>query len=290
MNDLISIRRPQTPADYLALQNVQRGAWGLTDDSYLVPVATLIGADRHGGVVLGAFQANGNAVGMSFAFLAQIRGRLGLYSQLTGVDPAHQGQGIGKRLKLAQRNLARVQQLAVIAWAFDPLQFRNAQFNLTHLGAVGHEYVPDMYGPRTDLLNAHTPTDRLIAVWDVNAVQGSNPRAIPESNPMSLIEIQDQKPVFREIVPTRDRQAHIEIPTNIGQLRQQQPDLALAWQIAVREAFLTAFAAGFVATGLHANPQHANTAYYVLEPADPRKDQQITVISGPDNRENLRLV
>ena len=60
MTDLaITIRRAEAPADYVALQDAQRGAWGLDDDSYVVPVATMVGAQHHGGLVLGAFLPDG---------------------------------------------------------------------------------------------------------------------------------------------------------------------------------------------------------------------------------------
>ena len=290
MIDRVTIRRPQSPAEYLALQNVQRLAWELTDDRYLVPVATLIGADRHGGVVLGAFEESGEAVGMSFGFLARFRGQIGLYSQLTGVAAGHQGRGIGKRLKLAQQKLTRVQQLPVIAWAFDPHQFRNAQFNLTHLGAAGHEFVPDMYGPRTDRLNANTPTDRLIVEWKVEPTARRAVAPKPHSEAQDLVTVRELVPRFSGFVPAGHSPVLISIPTNIGLLRLQRPDLAQAWQNAAKEAFLTAFAALYVATGVQLNPSDSRTAQYILEPASWLQERAVTVISGPDHRENRRMV
>src|SRR5215472_3249956 len=105
LNDGITIRRAETLDDYRACQNVQRRAWGITEDGYLVPVATLVGANLHGGLVLGAFLATGEAVAMSFAFLGRVEGRLCLYSQLTGVVPGYQSGGLGYRIKLVQRDL-----------------------------------------------------------------------------------------------------------------------------------------------------------------------------------------
>ena len=166
MNPDITIRRAETLADYRACQDAQRRAWGLAEESYIVPVATMVGAQHHGGLVLGAFLPGGEAVGMSFAFLGKTEGRLCLYSQLTGVVPGYQDQGIGYRLKTAQREIAQHEQIPCIAWAFDPLQAGNARFNLDKLGATAGRYLENMYGPRTDALNRNTPTDRLIAVWE----------------------------------------------------------------------------------------------------------------------------
>src|SRR5206468_2624883 len=98
-----TIRPPETPADYRALQEAQRRAWGIVDDSYILPVATMASARHHGGFVVGAFLSSGEAVGLSFGFLGRIDGRLCLYSQLTGVVPGYQSLGLGSRIKDAQR-------------------------------------------------------------------------------------------------------------------------------------------------------------------------------------------
>src|SRR5436305_10534267 len=98
MGDEITIRRAESVADYRACQEAQRQAWGIADDSYVVPVATMVGAQLHGGLVLGAFLPGGDAAGMSFAFLGRVEGRLCLYSQLTGGGPGHQARGTGLRL------------------------------------------------------------------------------------------------------------------------------------------------------------------------------------------------
>src|SRR5580704_13560932 len=92
VNDEITIRRAETVADYRACQIAQRQAWGITEDGYVVPVATMVGANLHGGLVLGAFLPTGEAVALTFAFLGRIEGELCLYSQLTGVVPGYQSR------------------------------------------------------------------------------------------------------------------------------------------------------------------------------------------------------
>lgn len=238
MNDIV-IREAETPADYRACQEAQRRAWGLTDESYVVPVATMVGAQLHGGLVLGAFLPEGEAVGVSFAFLGRIEERFGLYSQLTGVVPGYQGYGIGARLKQYQREVARRQSLAVIAWAFDPLQAGNAHFNLDRLGATAGRYIVDMYGPRTDALNTGTPTDRLIVEWETDALPRAavGPKAIAELPAL----IQDGSVQLDLKAP----EVFLEIPEDITRLRRESPEQAQAWQQAVREAFLGAFSAGY---------------------------------------------
>ena len=65
MNAGITIRRAETTADYRALQAAQRAAWGIVEEGYVVPIATMVGAQLHGGLVLGAFLPDGEAVGVS---------------------------------------------------------------------------------------------------------------------------------------------------------------------------------------------------------------------------------
>ena len=143
VDDEITIRRAETIADYRACQDAQRRAWGISDEGYLIPVATMVGANLHGGLVLGAFLPGGEAVAMSFAFLGRIEGRLCLYSQLTGVVPGYQSRGLGYQIKLLQRDFARAEGIERIAWAFDPLQAGNAHFNLARLGATAGRYVDE---------------------------------------------------------------------------------------------------------------------------------------------------
>src|SRR5580700_4705868 len=116
--DDITIRRAVTVADYRSCQDAQKRAWEISDEGYLIPIATMVGANLHGGLVAGAFLPNGQAVAMSFAFLGRFEGRLCLYSQLTGVVPGYQSQGLGFQIKAHQRDFARAEGIGLIAWAF----------------------------------------------------------------------------------------------------------------------------------------------------------------------------
>jgi predicted GNAT superfamily acetyltransferase len=253
MSEPITIRRAETIADYHALQAAQRRAWGITEESYVVPVATMVGAQLHGGLVLGAFLPSGAAVGVSFAFLGRSASRLCLYSQLTGIVPEHQGTGLGERIKHEQRRQARAMGLDLIVWAFDPLQAGNAHFNLDRLGATAARYVDDMYGPRTDELNAGVPTDRLIAEWELE--QPPHPRLdAEEARRLPRLIATSRRADGRleveavEQSPAASR-ALLEIPADIKALRREDSALAESWRRAVRTAFHAAFAVGYRAVG-----------------------------------------
>lgn len=254
LDPTITIRRAASPADYRACQDAQRRAWGIVEESYVVPVATMVGAQLHGGLVLGAFLPDGAAAGVSFGFLGRIEGRLGLYSQLTGVVPGFQGRGLGERLKRAQREIARDAGLDVIAWAFDPLQAGNAHFNLARLGATAGSCVVDMYGPRTDALNAGVPTDRLIATWETRADLPRPPMDPAAALRLTRLIVAAPGPSgFVEpgavVVPPNADAVLLEIPAALGRLRAESPGVADAWGRAVRAAFTGAFGAGYRATG-----------------------------------------
>ncbi len=271
MNDDFTIRPAASIADYTACQDAQRRAWGITDDTYIVPLATLVGAQLHGGLVLGAFLADGSAAGLSFAFLGRVEGRLCLYSQLTGIVPGRQGQGIGLKIKHAQRDFCRREGIDRIAWSFDPLQSGNASFNLGHLGAVAVKYIPDMYGSRSDALNTNTPTDRLIVEWSVDAAKPQIPSVDP-TQADRLIDVFENpdgtlEPIGTKLPGPGTSPTMIEIPADIGTLRRDDSPRAEAWGKAVRQAFTAVFAAGRVASGfLRDDSTGRRRCFYVVRP------------------------
>jgi predicted GNAT superfamily acetyltransferase len=276
----IRIRRAETVADYRACQEAQRRAWGIGEDGYLIPIATMVGANLHGGLVLGAFLPDGQAVAMSFAFLGRIEGRICLYSQLTGVVPGYQSQGLGHRLKAHQREIARAEGIGLIAWAFDPLQAGNAHFNLARLGASAGRYVENMYGERTDALNAGVPTDRLIAEWDTGkeSIPGIGPDAATILPRLINTTAEQGGASGPDAAPAGGMSLHIddwpslliEIPADIARLRRERPELAERWRLAVRGAFQFAFAKGYRAVSfVRDETVTPRRSFYVLDRRPP---------------------
>jgi predicted GNAT superfamily acetyltransferase len=268
----ITIRRARSIADYRTCQEAQKRAWSISEDGYLIPVATMVGANLHGGLVLGAFLPNGAAVAMSFAFLARIEGRLCLYSQLTGVVPEHQSHGLGYQIKSFQRQVAISEGIDRIAWAFDPLQSGNAHFNLSRLGAHAARFIENMYGERTDPLNAGVPSDRLIAEWDVTAAHPAPLSFDSVSELPRLIELNEVTdhslvPVgLRDIARDEHQRLLLEIPIDIMALRSEDSDLAETWRSVVGKAFQRAFEQSYQA--VYFVRDHSSVlrrGFYVLE-------------------------
>jgi predicted GNAT superfamily acetyltransferase len=245
-----------------ACQELQRRAWGITEDGYVLPVATMAGAQKVGGLILGAFDRETRLIGFAFAFLGRLNDRLILYSQLTGVHPAHQSTGVGRMLKFEQLRRAREMGLDAVVWAFDPLQASNAAFNLGVLGAVCRTYEVDMYGSRSDTLNAGLATDRLLAEWSTSTSPGGRTESWADA--FDIIETSGPKPDNVRPLPRDVEHATIEIPASIGELKTRRSmNVAHGWQMALREAFQSAFDAGFMAIGFSRADPHRPK--YLLE-------------------------
>ncbi|HEY7295360.1 MAG TPA: hypothetical protein VH916_09965 [Dehalococcoidia bacterium] len=265
----VTVRPVASVAEYRACQEVQRRAWGITEDGYVVPVATMVSVQHAGGLVLGAFlrepqEADERLVGFAFAYLGRFRGRWALYSQLAAVDESLRDLGLGGRLKQAQRAWAREQGLALVAWSFDPLQAGNANFNLHRLGAICREYQVNFFGERSDALNAGLDSDRLLAEWPVE--ETARAWLGGDAEPLNLVQ---RTPVlccaWSDAAVAGNRPLRIEIPAEIAALRAHNLAQATAWQRTAREAFQRAFAAGYVAMDVvREGDAESRRVFYVL--------------------------
>ncbi|HLZ68985.1 MAG TPA: hypothetical protein VKV26_03660 [Dehalococcoidia bacterium] len=262
----VTVRPVQSVAEYRACQELQRRAWGITEDGYVVPVATMISVQHAGGLVLGAFvpDADGERLaGFAFGYLGRIRGRWALYSQLAAVDESLRDLGLGGRLKQAQREWAVGQGLALVAWSFDPLQAGNANFNLHKLGAICRTYQVNYFGERSDALNAGLESDRLLAEWPVERV--ARTWLGGDAEPFDLVRpAPSPAPAWNDAAAEAARPLRIEIPADIAALRAHELAQAAAWQQAVREAFQRAFAAGYVAMDVQRDDHAAGRRVFYL--------------------------
>ena len=84
---------------------------------------------------------------------------------MLGVLPAYRDAGVGRSLKLQQREEALARGIELIEWTFDPLELKNAFFNIERLGAIVRRYCENQYGITTSPLHGGLPTDRCLAEW-----------------------------------------------------------------------------------------------------------------------------
>lgn len=228
-----------------ALEDLQRLIWG-NDNGTVVPAHLLQLVAGTGGIVLGAFQGD-QAVGFAFGLLAQHGGHLYHASHMLGVHPGFQTAGIGAALKWRQRERALARGLDVMTWTFDPLESRNAYFNLHKLGAVGRAYRQDYYGTMDDDLNRGLPSDRMCVEWRLDVEPNDRGRtSIPETA-RRVVRSGEYGPVLELPDAPPDGTVLIEAPENVQQLKRDDMAQALAWRYAQREAFGWAFANGYMA-------------------------------------------
>lgn len=142
---------------------IQIAVWGYAEGD-VIPRRMFLVARRIGGQVLGAF-AGGAIVAFAMALPGYRDGHAYLHSHMLAVLPEHRNAGLGRGLKLAQRDDAIARGFDLMEWTFDPLEIKNAYLNLHRLGAIVRRYHPDFYGPSSSPLQGGLPTDRLYAEW-----------------------------------------------------------------------------------------------------------------------------
>ncbi len=221
---------------------LQRRVWGYAEID-TVPDQIFIVAKKTGGQVMAAYDGD-EPVGFALAFAATREGLTYLHSHMVGVVEKYQNRGVGRLLKLAQREDALERGINLIEWTFDPLQLKNAHFNIERLGAIVRHYVPNLYGKTSSPLHAGLPTDRLVAEWWVRSQR-----------------VEDMLAGKRKVV-SRDCE-RIAIPANIREICRDEPQRATRIQTNMREMFLEHIAEGRVAVGFELNKEQGT---YLLEP------------------------
>ncbi|SRR5579885_974370 len=161
----ITVRSCNSHDDFKLCLDLQRRVWGYAEED-VVPTSIFVVAQHSGGHAYIAFDGE-KAVGFALAFSADRGGERYWHSHMVGILPEYQNHGVGRMLKLHQRDEAIKAGIRTIEWTFDPLELRNAYFNIGRLGAISRHYIPDCYGPSSSPVHGSLPTDRLLAVWHV---------------------------------------------------------------------------------------------------------------------------
>ncbi|HEY7388153.1 MAG TPA: GNAT family N-acetyltransferase [Bryobacteraceae bacterium] len=241
---VIEVRRLFALAEFSEAVNLQQCVWGFPD-SELLPLRFFVVATRIGGQVFGAFDAE-QMVGFCLAIPGvKGGGEAYLHSHMLGVLPAYRNAGVGRRLKLEQRADALKRGFDLVEWTFDPLEVKNAFFNIERLGVIVRQYVENEYGTTSSPLHGGLPTDRCVAEWWI-----ASPRVEAFLNGKK---------------PERRIAERIAVPAEIGMWRSELPARAREIQRTNAARFRECFARGLAVIGFERN---AGESAYLLGPAE----------------------
>lgn len=240
---------PLTDLDEFArCVELQLAVWKY-DEADLIPRRVFLLAQKIGGQVFGAFDntvedEKDRIVAFAMGLPGYRDGQAYLHSHMLAVLPEYRNYGIGRRLKLAQRDDALARGIELMEWTFDPLEIKNAHLNIARLGAICRRYARNFYGSSSSPLQGGLPTDRLYAEWWLRSERVErvlNPEAALHPGSFTA-----PAPFGRVLVP-RDIREWKEDPARRAQ--------ALALQTENREALEKGFADGLAITGYERTPE-----------------------------------
>ena len=243
------IRECTTIEEFDDCISLQREAFGLPDLE-ISPRRHLIVSRQAGGWTLGAFVA-GRMVGFVHHLVAvksdnEIYG----YSHMMAVARDYQNKGIGAKLKWAQREKTIAEGRRYIKWTWDPMQSRNAHFNLSRLGVIVDTFGENFYGTDYNADPAQgiderpgLQSDRLFGNWYL-----LSPRVVALANGAAFGK-------------TAQPVAAITIPTDWTALIRNDVETARSEQLRVRTEFKDAFREQLVCAGFE---RGQNQSSYLL--------------------------
>jgi len=239
---VVDIRLLSTLAELAEAVELQQRIWGMADRD-LLPLRFFVVTTNIGGQVFGAYRGS-EMVGFCHA-VPGIRpdGRAFVHSHMLGVLPEYRNGGVGLALKLKQRDDALARGFELVEWTFDPLDSKNAYFNVERLGAIVRGYSENHYGSFPGALQGSLPSDRCIVEWWIASARA---KAAIASEP-------------RQIRPAE----RIEVPSAIETLRRDKPEEARVIQRTNAALFADAFRRGLAVTGFDRTPA---AGVYLLEP------------------------
>ena len=228
--DSIVLRRCEGLEELRACVALQKEVWNFTD-AELVPLRMFVVADKVGGQVMGAFEGK-EMVGFALSVPGTRSGHVYLHSHMLAVRKDHRNGGLGRRLKLLQREDALARGIELIEWTFDPLEIKNAYLNIERLGAIARRYNINQYGITSSPLQGGLPSDRLIAEWWLKSKRVEALLATGKN-------------------PPSESKLSIDVPAQIYDWKAAPETRAQAKQVQERnrELFLGAFDQGLAALG-----------------------------------------
>ncbi len=238
----IEVRECVTPGDFRQCIELERSVWK-DDDIDIMPIRLYMISKACRAPTVGAFDRAGRLVGFVHTSLALIDGNVVYHSHMAAVVEDLRHKDIGYQMKLAQRGFAIDAGIPLIIWTFDPLQSRNAHFNINKLGAIIRRYEVNYYGEGlSTAFDSMVPTDRVFAEWWLTSphvqsvLAGSRPQVDP--NARSVI-----------------------IPENVEAVRAGSVEDHRGWRLRAREGFQHELSLGQIVRGFVRDTARAESRY-----------------------------
>lgn len=238
---MIEIRRLSALIELEEVERVEQLVWGFADRE-LLPARFIVVAHRIGGHIFGAYDGS-QLVGFCLALPGlKPDGCPYLHSHMLAVLPEYRNAGVGRRLKLRQRDDALARGIQLIEWTFNPLEIKNAFLNIERLGAIVRRYLENQYGTSSSPLDRGLPTDRCVAEW---CIQSPRVEAIIGGGKLAHRTVE-----------------RIAVPADLERIQRQEPGRAREIQRANAALFQECFARGLAVTGFERTP---DAGVYLLE-------------------------
>ncbi len=240
---------------------VMIATWG---HHQLLPREVIRALQGSGNPPIGAFR-DGGMIGYVLGWLGNDPDDgLHVHSHMLAVVPSLREGGVGYALKLAQRAAALEAGADVVRWTFDPMQSRNAHFNMNKLGTTADRFHRHYYGDMTDVLNRGERTDRLEARWDLTLRPVRRP-AIPGEERIVLRNEGGRPSRNGDPDASVAGSFRVESVRDYPALRESDPAAASEWRDAVAGALEACTSAGMVVAAFDSDPAGA-PAYLLARP------------------------
>lgn len=213
--------------------DLQNTVWAY-DISAMMTQKVFLLASHIGGQVLGAFDGD-TLVGYAMSLPGVRNGHAYLHSHHLAVLPQWRDFGVGRRLKLAQRDEALSRGFALMEWTFDPLEIKNSHLNFDRLGAISRRYMRNFYGESASPLHGGLPTDRIYAEWWLKSDRVTR--------------------ILAGEAPVINVTEHVDVPAEISAWKAAEETRARARQVQTENATAleSAFARGLSVIGYERN-------------------------------------